>query len=212
VISFRFVPAICALLILPLVPTWMHSYSGALTSDGLSAAAIPATLGDYRGRPSGRGTNWGKRRFDSEDWIERSYSKGSREVLLTVVRSYDLKTLYHHPELAVAYGPSFQPEALTTVPERPLMPVHVLAPRPGSDTHAMYVLRYEDRFVSNPIWFQIRTAGELLFSPRQPMTMFFTTESGVSPDSSISQLASTAVLLAAVDAFGAQRPAPLAIR
>ena len=211
-ISFRFVPALCALLILPLVPTWMHSYSGALTNDGLSATAIPATLGDYRGLPTPRGENWGKRRFDSDDWIERTYSNGLREVRLTVVRSYDLKTLYHHPELAVAYGPNFEREAIETLPDRPAMPVHVLRPRPGSDVHAMYVLRYQDRFVANPIWFQIRTAGELLFTPRQPMTMFFTTESRVSRNASLQQLASPAVLLEAVDAFAAQPPAAAAAR
>ena len=152
------------------------------------------------------------RRFESDDWVERTYANGSREVRLTVVRSYDLKTLYHHPELAVAYGPSFQRETLSTLPGRPAMPVHVLAPRAGSDVHAMYVLRYDDHFVADPIWFQIRTAGELLFKPRQPMTMFFTTESGVSPDATVRPQASTAVLLAAVDAFVAQSTGAVASR
>ena len=204
-ISFRFVPAICALLILPLVPTWIHSYSGAVTNDGLSAAKIPTTLGDYRGVPSPRNANWGKRRFDSDDWIERTYSNGPREVRLTVVRSYDLKTLYHHPELAVAYGPGFRPETIERLPSEPEIPIHVLRPAVGQDTSAVYALLYDGRFVANPITFQIRTAGELLFTGRRPMTLFFTTETNVPEGAALDTLPSARLLVSAIDAFLGKR-------
>ena len=92
---------------------------------------------------------------------------------LTVVRSYDLKALYHHPELAVAYGTSFEGARVEVLPGSPDIPVHVLRTGRESGPAAMYVLHYDDRFVSDPILFQIRTAGELLFKGRRAMTLFF---------------------------------------
>ncbi len=56
-----------------------------------------------------RPADWGRRRFESQDWTERRYVSGGDQVVLTVVRSFDLKALYHHPELAVAYGADFEP-------------------------------------------------------------------------------------------------------
>lgn len=205
-ISPRYIPALCVLVLFALAPTWMHSYSGALEVDGLTSAAIPSVLGRYHGTATSRRATWGKRRFDSDDWIERTYADGAHEVRLTVVRSYDPKTLYHHPELAVAYGPSFVAATIEQLPGRPEIPVHVLRPAPGADTVGLYVLRYEDRFVEDPISFQIRTAGELLFTRRRPMTLFFTTESNVPRDGTLDRLGSSAVLVAAIDAFIAQEP------
>jgi hypothetical protein len=201
VISYRYVPALCALILLPLVPTWIHSYSGLVRADGLTTAAVPDTLGAYRGSPSGRNATWGQRRFESDDWMERIYRQGPNEVRLTVVRSFDLKTLYHHPELAVAYGPSFARETIDRLPDRPDMPIHVLRPAVDGDATAMYVLLYGGRFVANPIAFQIQTAGELLVSGRQPMTLFFTTETNVPDGTAVKDLASAEVLSRAIDAF-----------
>jgi hypothetical protein len=207
VISFRFVPIVCAMLLLALVPTWIHSYSGAAHADGLTTSGIPAALGAYHGLPTARNATWGKRRFDSDDWFERTYTDGSHQVRLTVVRSNDLKTLYHHPELAVAYGPSFLPETLHPLPGRPEIPVHVLSPAEGGNVAALYVLQYEQRFVADPIPFQIRTAGELLFTRRQPMTLFFATETVATDVTDVERLSSPAVLQAAIDAFAAEGPA-----
>lgn len=205
-ISTRFVPALCVLTLLALVPTWIHGYSGSLEVDGLSAAAVPETLGSYEGTATDRRANWGQRRFASHDWIERSYVRGSRRVRLTVVRSYDPKTLYHHPELAVAYGTAFVRDEIHRLPNRPELPIHLLKPAPGVNTIAMYVLRYDDAFVEDPIWFQIRTAGELLFTTRKAMTLFFTTESNVTDDVNVERLDSTQVLVSAIDSFVAQPP------
>ncbi|MGQ0736346.1 MAG: hypothetical protein ACT4QD_22165, partial [Acidobacteriota bacterium] len=106
-LSTRFAPAICVLVGLAIVPTMIHSYAGEVASDGRVTSAIPTTLDNYAGVPTSRSATWGKRRFDSDDWTERTYTRQGDEVRLTIVRSYDPKTLYHHPELAVAYGTSF---------------------------------------------------------------------------------------------------------
>lgn len=207
-IAHRYVPLVCALLALALVPTFIHSYSENRPPDGHSAAALSAALASYSSTPTTRGPNWGKRRFDSDDWVERTYRTGTRSIRLTVVRSYDPKSLYHHPELAVADGTGFSGVQVIRPAERADMPVHVLTPAPGVNASAAYVLHYGGRFVNDPILFQIRTAGELLVTPRQAMTLFFALEREPS-DGGSSTSAVTDLLIAALDDFlGQTRSGP----
>src|SRR5688572_19597972 len=98
-ISTRYAPVICVLFLIALVPTLIHSYGTDVAADGLSTTSIGASLAGYQSSASGRGPNWGLNRFGSDDWVERNYSSGVDEVRLTVIRSADLKALYHHPEL-----------------------------------------------------------------------------------------------------------------
>ena len=200
-ISSRFLPIVCGLVGLTLVPTLLHSYADTTLDDGRSTRAIPAVLNGYEGVPSGRNATWGKRRFDSDDWMERIYKSGSDEVKLSVIRSYDPKSLYHHPELAVAYGPSYVRNELKRFPQRPDIPVHLLYTDAQDRTLAMYVLHYEDRFVQDPIMFQLRTAGELLFSRRKPMTLFFVTDQSVASFANVDTLPAAGLMFAAIDRF-----------
>jgi hypothetical protein len=204
-ISTRFLAVVGILFALALLPTLIHSYSTSAIVDGLSTAAIPPTLAGYSSAPSGRGPNWGRQRFDSDDWMERNYRSGSDDVRLTVVRSFDLKSLYHHPELAVAYGQrfgsSFDEHEVKRFADRPDVPVHVLHPAPPSRAVAMYVLHYGNEFVEDPIWFQLRTAGALLVSARKPMTLFFVHDLSVESQQRLEDLASRQLLLAALNSF-----------
>jgi hypothetical protein len=184
-LSSRYAPAVCIALLVVLVPTIIHSYARIVVNDGHSTASIPATLGSYTGTPTRRGADWGKDHFDSDDWFERQYTAAGDSVVLTVVRSYDLKALYHHPELAVAYRfANFDSFATETPADRPDVPVHVLTSN-ESRAVGLYVLQYDGRLIADPIRFQLRTAGELLFSGRKPMTLFFVRDdaaaSGVPP-------------------------------
>jgi hypothetical protein len=200
VFSTRYAPAICVALLLALVPTIIHSYAGVVASDGLTTKAIPATLAGYSSVPTKRSDDWGERHFDSHDWFERQYSRPDDTVVLTVVRSYDLKSLYHHPELAVAYHfASFGQTVVGALPERPEIPVHVLS---GGDSKAagLYVLHYDGRFISDPIAFQLRTAGELLVSGRKPMTLLFVRDDAPSTGDPL-KLPAAQLLLAAIQAF-----------
>ena len=174
-ISTRFAPAVCVVVALALIPTIIHSYAGMVVKDGRSTASIPATLAGFTSVPSARDAGWGRRRFESDDWFERRYLSGTDEVLLTVLRSYDLKRLYHHPELDVAYGTAFLDEKVVELRDAPGVPVHVLSGAEETGP-AAYVLHYGDAFVANPLWFQVRVAGELLFSGRRPMTLIFARE------------------------------------
>ena len=198
-IATRFLPVLCALAAVTLVPTLIHSYSGMTISDGRSLASIPESLTGYSGTPSGRNETWGYRRFGSDDWIERIYRAGNDEVKLTVIRSYDAKSLYHHPELAVSYGPSYASSEVKRFAQRPDVPVHVLSA--PSRTVVMYTLLYGDHFVEDPIRFQLGLAGELLFTGRRAMTLFFLTDEHVPPDTTIEALPSIGLLFEAIDRF-----------
>ena len=206
-LSSRYAPAVCLALLVVLVPTIIHSYAGVVVTDGHSTASIPATLSSYTGTPTRRGTDWGKDHFDSDDWFERQYTTAGDSVVLTVVRSYDLKALYHHPELAVAYRfANFDTHTTETPADRPDMPVHVLTSE-ESRAVGLYVLLYDGRFVADPIRFQLRTAGELLFSGRKPMTLFFVRDDAAASGLPIT-LPAAKLLFDAVDRFVAPPAAP----
>ena len=208
-ISTRYLSIVCALVALTLVPTIIHSYIDTTVQDGRVTRAIPTVLAGYQGVPSGRNATWGQRRFDSGDWTERMYTSGTDSVKLSVIRSYDPKALYHHPELAVSLGPDWATSTVRRFPQRPEIPVHVLSTRTAGGPVAMYVLHYDDRFVQDPIGFQIRTAGELLFSRRKAMTLFFATDEIVPVSADVAALPSLRLLFAAIDQFlGSSTAAP----
>lgn len=187
-ISSRYGVSACVVIALALVPTIMHSYVGMVVTDDLSTARIPTRLGAFTSTPSSRDAGWGKRRFESDDWFERAYRSGSpdEEVLLTVLRSYDLKRLYHHPELDIAYGTGYLRTDIVELPGLPEVPVHALDTETADRGTALYVLHYDGGFVRDPLWFQARVAGQLLFSGRKPMTLIFARDirgrKGATPD------------------------------
>jgi hypothetical protein len=195
-------------MLLALVPTIIHSYAGVVVADSLSTRFIPETLGDYASTPTRRSADWGERRFDSFDWFERQYASPQDTVVLTVVRSYDLKALYHHPELAVAYHfANYSTASVGTIDGHPEMPVHVLSDSQGGSV-GLYVLHYDGRFITDPIRFQIRTAGELLFTGRKAMTLLFVRDDSVPSGTSPLALPAAQLLLDAVRHF--VEPAPAA--
>ena len=102
------------------------------------------------------------------------------------MRSYDAKSLYHHPELAVTEHTFIRTE-LRRFAQRPDIPVHVLYTESGGV--AFYALHYDRAFVQDPIRFQLRTAGELLFSGRKAMTLFFMTDDAPDADYRVAAVA-----------------------
>jgi hypothetical protein len=203
-LDLRHLPAVCLLFALALIPTVIHSYSGALAVDGREAGKIAPVLAGYHGTPTARNERWGERQFESHDWIDRRYVSGSSEIGLTVIRSYDAKRLYHHPELAIVRGSPFQGVETRFFSVRPDVPVNVLIPAPGASARAAYVLHYGERFVEKPILFQLRVAGKLLVSRRQPMTLLFASTTRALPPADVETSDLIRVLFAAIDDFVAQ--------
>ncbi len=195
-ISTRYLPLVCALVAVALVPTFIHSYSDSAVRDGRTTAAIPMALAGYVGAPTDRNAGWGQRQFESDDWFERVYRSTRDEVTLAVVRSYDAKALYHHPELA-ATEDTFDRVEVRRFPQRADIPVFVLSTT--TNRVALYALQYEDSFVENPIRFQLLTAGEMLFSGRKAMTLFFLSDQN--PGTEIGSLPSLNLFFEAIDRF-----------
>jgi len=171
--SPRYAPIVCVLIALALVPTVLHSYVGAVTRDGRVVHTLAPTLAGFASEKSAKQDDWAELNFATSDWMQRRYIGRSTELMLTVVRSYDAKRLYHHPENAAAYGNSFSKSEWRVAAGRPQLPVHVARTTDASGPIALYALHYDDRFIDNPITFQIQTAAQLLFKPRAPMTLFF---------------------------------------
>ena len=205
-ISSRHAPALCIALALALVPTVIHTYSGATNDDGRRTGIIPTSLADIPFVATDRPSSWGQRVFESDDWFERQAAPPGKRMTLTVVRSYDLKRLYHHPELTLAYGTGFVREETVRLTNRAEIPVRVLYTTQGN-TVAVSAIHYGNDFVENPILFQVRIAGELLFSARKAMTLFFVQQQGAA-NGAVGQLDATRVLFAAIDRFLSQRSSP----
>jgi hypothetical protein len=207
--SPRYATPVALILLLALLPTAIHSYVGLRVEDHLTTAAIPTTLEGFVGAKTSRRANWGEKRFDATDWTERTYFAGSQEVRLLVARSFDLKKLYHHPELAAADGIDLRPLGLTQLGDG-LGAVHALGSTDsGRRQIALYALVYDGVLIDNPLWFQFRTSGKLLVTGRKQMTLFFVHQADVPEGLSAEQTAAATVLKAAVKAFvGQQDSAP----
>jgi hypothetical protein len=166
-ISRRYLGGLALLLALALVPTVLHTYIGFTTSDGKTSRTVPVRLKGDLWTDTGRNADWVHDNFASDDFIERRFER----VTLFVARSYDPKSLYHHPELGLAYGRTFDPVVVSTVPSAAgPIPLHVLK---GEDQLAVYALLYDGRFIADPVRFQLANAFAMLVSPRRQMTLFF---------------------------------------
>jgi hypothetical protein len=190
-ISTRYAPAVSLLLALAIIPTVRNSYVDAHAGDGRATSSIPMLLAGQPGTATPRGTAWTRTTLGADDAIERRYGS----ITLFAARSYDAKQLYHHPELAVAYGRSFSASGIRPAASRPDLPIHWLT---GDDVWAMYALAYEDLWVSDPVRFELRRALTGLIRPREPMTIFFVHGRGAPPAEA------EAILLAAIDGFKAE--------
>lgn len=201
-IAPRFSAHVAVLLGLALVPTVIHHYVGLSVHDGRVTDAVDTQLAGLTGTATGRKPYWAIRKFESDDWMERWYTGADERIQLLVVRSYDLKRLYHHPELAVVQTDDLVSRGIIRLPQRHDLPIHVLESQRASGRGlAMYALHYGGEFVDNAMGFQLRTAASLLVRGRQPMTMFFVYDAEVPADAPLDDLAATRLLFGAVDSF-----------
>jgi hypothetical protein len=213
VIASRFSLAVAALLGLALVPTIIHEYVGLSIDDGLVTTAVEMKLAGLSGAATGRKPSWAVEKFESNDWIERWYTGGGERIQLLVVRSYDLKRLYHHPELAVVRSDDLASPGTVRLAHRNAVPIHVFESRRTSGRGvAMYALLYGTEFIDDAIQFQLRTAASLLGGGRRQMTLFFVYDDDVPTDVPLDDIAATRLLLGAVDSFVSQSVAPERVR
>lgn len=193
--SARYVWPVIALCALALVPVSIHTYVGLTITDGFTTASLPTTVGAYTSEPAGAGQPWSEM-FASDDWIERRFSGPGGTVMLTVLRTFDLKRAYHHPELALAHASGFTSHHVQVVDGSPL---HVL--RGGTLRRtAIYALHYDGALVAEPIRFQIRIAAEQLIGGRKPLTLVFARDVTPVDDRPVESWPSTQIVLGTVSA------------
>lgn len=119
-ISSHYALPVAVLLSLALVPTVIHSYLDLAIDNSASSKAIKADLGEFISVPTHRNADWGATTFGCTDSFERYYKdKAGNSVRLFVGRAYDLKRLYHHPELAISHGEDLRHDSLLHLPTRP---------------------------------------------------------------------------------------------
>jgi len=167
----RYARLTLVLVLVALIPTVVNSYLGSVEDTGPGIdATVPTSLLGLPSSPTGRREASMQRNFAPTDWIERRYALGDTEVTLVVARSFDMKRLYHHPELAVASGMNYRAPRLETLPaEGGDLHAHVLE---GENTGLVaYTLLYGDATIARPLLFQLQVAPELLLRGRRPMTL-----------------------------------------
>ena len=204
-ISTRFGLILCFLLIVATVPTMIHSYIGAVVDEGHSVKAIDKNLAGLASQSTDRRSAWIKDTYNSHDWIERRYTgAGGENILLFVANSFDLKRLYHHPEIGVLHGVDLKRDNVESLQKMSDVPVHVL--RGGTGTGlAAYVLFYDGKFIRNPIEVQVLSSIELIFSARKSMTLFLVYDSSAGSEDRVEQSVAGRVLESAIDSFLAQK-------
>ena len=197
-ISTRFATPVIALLGITLVPVVIHTYVGMTATDGKSATDVSVSLDGRNGVDTNRRPGWVREQYDATDFIERKYGS---DVTLFVARGYDVKKLYHHPELGVGRGRGYEPAGVKRVPAKSgSIPVHLLTSSGGL---AGYVLLYDGQFIERPYRFHISQALSLLVKPRQQMTLFFA-QGGAAASPGDSPM--MRVLVAGIDSFINARP------
>ena len=202
--SPRYTTATLALLALALVPTVVTSYvRGSVVEQPPLRDVLPDVMDGRISSPTNRKATTIKREFDSEDWAEREYAGiGEPPVKVLLVRSYDMKRLYHHPELAVSEA-DYDTARVVSVPTTSgPVDVHVLPASAGREGLAAYALLYRGRTITRPLLFQLTVAPDLLLLGRRPMTLVFAEQRGHAPEagedlgrSRVVQSAAAAVVL-----------------
>lgn len=206
-ISSRYALSVTMVLALALIPTVFHSYLVTLINDGRSAERITHVFGEFSSKPyDQRKARWVKKVFDSQDWVERIYKNSSGEkVRLFVARSYDLKRLYHHPELGLSHGADLKSEGVFMLHGKSEIPVHLLQSRSERGLVA-YVLLHDGMFIKDPLAHQLLEAFKQFVSAKKAMTLFYVSDS-ISPNGVDFNKTSAAFILGeAVKSFQNQIP------
>lgn len=179
--SPRYAVAVVALAVVALVPTVIHNYLGLTADIGARVAGVDVTVPGMAREATPRKVVWFRESFETEDALEYVYRDAvGASIKLTVIRGYNAKLLFHHPENVVAYGRALHEHDIVELSGLPGVPVHRLRPEGAQrdERLALYVLSYDHTFVRDPVMFQLRLAWALLLKGRAPMTLVFVQSEG----------------------------------
>ncbi len=172
--SRRYAPALIGLLLVALLPTMRHGYLGFVeAAPPVTEALLPVVVAGATGAPHTLPANGMVGAYDAQSWAERIYQvPGGGRVSLLVVRGFDHKKLYHHPELGALRGRTFGPLKKGVLPGPSADPVYLLQNTTGGES-AVYALLFGDRWVADPYLHQVASALSTLWAGRRPMTLVF---------------------------------------
>jgi hypothetical protein len=172
-ISGRHVAALLVVFVLALLPTVRHGYMGQVdAAPKVEASQLPAELNGRIGATETRAGSYVGGIYAADSWAERRYDlAGGGQINLIVIRGFDMKKLYHHPELGVLRGRSFDPVQTVQLASGG-EPVHVLR-NVGTGESAVYTFVYQTRWIGNPYLLQLSSAVTSLWHGRQPLTLVF---------------------------------------
>jgi len=161
-------------LCVSLVPTLQYGYDGhPREASKITQTSLPAAVGGLAGLPKDRTGGWLQATYGADSWAERTYNvPGAGSIGLFVARGFDMKKLYHHPELGVMRGHQFEPQRTQVLDGDADQVVHVLQGAAGQES-AAYVLLYDGRWVSNPYALQLSSAVTTLWTGPRPLTLIF---------------------------------------
>ena len=172
-VSGRYLAALLAVLLVALVPTVRHGYVSTLAAaPSVTAASVPATFEGAPGATRERPAAWIAETYGADSWVERTYDvAGTGQVRIFVARGYDLKKLYHHPELGILHGVSLTPAGTVPLDGHPERRVHVLRGDGVGGASALYALVYRGAWIADPYRLQLSSALSTLWAARHPLTL-----------------------------------------
>lgn len=186
-LSGRALPALVLTLVVALAPTMLHSYgSFQVPFEPLTSDMLPVALEGAVGRDVERSSAWVRETYGATSWLERQYGDGRDSISVFVARGYDLKKLYHHPELGTVRGTSFRTHQLVRLSAA--QPVHVLR-NDAAGPSVVYALIYDREWVANAYRLQIESALATIWKGRQSLTLILVYGNVVELDGALSQAA-----------------------
>ncbi|AMY10067.1 hypothetical protein LuPra_03295 [Luteitalea pratensis] len=173
-ISRRHVWPLIFASLLALLPTMQRGYVGGVDSvEKVTSARLPGEVAGVASVDKQRTGGWMANTYGADSWAERTYQvPGKGDVGLFVARGFDMKKLYHHPELGVLRGRTFAPADTMALSDKPDQIVHVLQSA-SSQESAVYALIHDGRWVDNPYALQLSSAVTTLWTGPKPLTLVF---------------------------------------
>ncbi|NOT11647.1 MAG: hypothetical protein HOP23_07445 [Methylococcaceae bacterium] len=200
-ISSRYAGPVAIILALATIPTVIHNYLGLTKDDGVTVKTINPIVENFTSSPSKRNAGYGEETFGSKDWLERIYTNNEgKSVRLFIVKGYDHKRLYHHPELALSYAKDLRSRGQIHLDTNPGIPVNLLKNDNRPNT-AAFALFYDGKFISNPIKHQILDSLNMLISPKKPMVLFYVSDDNPPQDNNFNQTVSALLITKAIEDY-----------
>jgi hypothetical protein len=174
-VSKRYAGHVLVCVVPVLVIVVIHSYIGLQVEDCRELSGLfPNAAGDTS---SPRRDARMREVFDAVQWEEGTLDTTvpASQMKFSIIRSYDPKKIYHHPEISLVRGATparRDVEYIDAEGER--VPVHRAYYNPASTTALVaFILIYHSRPVDNPYLSQIRSAPLQFVRGSYPMTLFF---------------------------------------